>query len=631
MAERELKVKISAEVKDLEKGLDSSKNKVKDFDNTVKKSGSSVKKSAADMSQSSAKSLGSLEQGIGKVSPAAGKAVTGMKSMSLGARALNAALGPIGIAVGLLAGAIAALTSYFRGSVEGQQRMAKIMAVLNGATATLKDLFIDLGKWIVWAFENPQQAIKDLWAAIKQNFINRFEGMVKMIHSGWDVIRNGAMGVAKAVAGIFDRSKRGEAKAYFDAAGEGLKEFGKAAAQTVTGVEFEKLTGAAREFGKAVISNAREAGKLQERLNQLWQDELDAKVKIARLDGEIAEARRIANDDAEDLNKQIQAQEKAMELVAQKYALQEQLAAEALAIQREQMALSENTKEDMEKEAELHENLIRLQQQRENETRSLLRRMGTLRNMQEAEAEEVRKALEAEQKLRDEMLAKQQAARDDILERIRKEGMTELEILQEKMDKELAMFEGNEAEKAKVHEYWANKKADLERELAEEKAEREAEMAEAQITLFGEMGQTMEQSAQGIGVAFADSAKAGKEATKNMIKQFEAQIISALIAKIMASPIPFPANVAVAAGAGAMVSGLMGQIPAFADGAKVTSPTLAMFGEYPGARTNPEYALREDQLRSIAGGGGGQLTARVSGQDLLFALNEAKRRNNASF
>jgi hypothetical protein len=62
----------------------------------------------------------------------------------------------------------------------------------------------------------------------------------------------------------------------------------------------------------------------------------------------------------------------------------------------------------------------------------------------------------------------------------------------------------------------------------------------------------------------------------------------------------------------------------------VRSPTLAMFGEYPGARLNPEYALREDQLKSIAGGGG-TLTTRVSGQDLLFILNEAQRRNIGNF
>ena len=616
MAERELKVKISAEVQDLNKNLDSSKNKVKDFDKTVKKSGASIKKSASDMSKSSASSLGSLEQGIGKISPAAGQAVAGMKSMTVGAKALRMALGPIGLMLTALGVVVASLTSYFRGSAEGQERMAKIMATLGAVADTIKDQFISLGKFIYTAFTSPREAL--------DMFMSRFEGMIGMVTNGFAVVERGAKGVALAIVGIFDRDAREASRLAFQEMHDGMEAFRASAKMAWEGVTnlYEQIT-----------TNAKEANKLQERGNKLRRDEMEARVRIAELDGKIAEARRIANDDQEDLNKQIAAQEKAMELVAEKFAIQEKLAKESLALQRERMELSENSIEDYEKEAELQERLVRLQQSRENETRSLLRRMGTLRNMQEAEAEEVRKALEAEQKLRDEMLAKQQAARDDILERIRKESMTELEILQEKMDTELEMFKGNEEEKAKVHAYWSNKRAELEAQLAEERKQRDEELAEANKTLFGEMGEVMVSTSADIGKAFSESAEAGRQATGQMVDQFKSQIVAALIARIMSAVLPGSpfTNIALAAGAGATASALFAQIPAFADGGKVTSPTLAMFGEYPGARTNPEYALRQDQLVGLMGKHRGELVTKISGQDLYIMYQEAERRNKGSF
>ena len=156
------------------------------------------------------------------------------------------------------------------------------------------------------------------------------------------------------------------------------------------------------------------------------------------------------------------------------------------------------------------------------------------------------------------------------------------------------------------------------------------EAAENNRIAMEEWEQIAVSAAASIGASFTQMAMDGNRSVSEVIKGLLAQVTAQLIAKIVAS-IPFPANLAVAAGAGSIAGALFSKIPAFADGGKVTSPTLAMFGEYPGARTNPEYALREDQLRNITGGGGGQLTARVSGQDLLFALNEAQRRNKASF
>ncbi len=59
-------------------------------------------------------------------------------------------------------------------------------------------------------------------------------------------------------------------------------------------------------------------------------------------------------------------------------------------------------------------------------------------------------------------------------------------------------------------------------------------------------------------------------------------------------------------------------VPAFADGAIVSGPTLGLVGEYPGAKTNPEVIAPLDKLRSMMGGQHVQVTGKISGRDILL-------------
>jgi hypothetical protein len=106
-------------------------------------------------------------------------------------------------------------------------------------------------------------------------------------------------------------------------------------------------------------------------------------------------------------------------------------------------------------------------------------------------------------------------------------------------------------------------------------------------------------------------------------------------------------GLAIAAGAGLMVAagvvkGIMqkgvegrkspsgggnGETPAgirpFANGGIISGPTLGLMGEYPGARSNPEVVAPLNKLKDMIGGGG-NLTTRISGQDLLIMLDRAE-------
>jgi len=59
-----------------------------------------------------------------------------------------------------------------------------------------------------------------------------------------------------------------------------------------------------------------------------------------------------------------------------------------------------------------------------------------------------------------------------------------------------------------------------------------------------------------------------------------------------------------------------------ADGGLVHGSTFANIGEYAGASHNPEVVAPLDKLRGMMGGGGGTITHRIQGSDLLLVLNK---------
>lgn len=84
---------------------------------------------------------------------------------------------------------------------------------------------------------------------------------------------------------------------------------------------------------------------------------------------------------------------------------------------------------------------------------------------------------------------------------------------------------------------------------------------------------------------------------------------------------------ALLAGAMALVSGAFKKVPKFANGGIVSGPTMAMVGEYTGAKRNPEVIAPLDKLQSIMGGSGNNVNVTgefvVRGQDLVLALQRA--------
>lgn len=108
------------------------------------------------------------------------------------------------------------------------------------------------------------------------------------------------------------------------------------------------------------------------------------------------------------------------------------------------------------------------------------------------------------------------------------------------------------------------------------------------------------------------------------------QIVNALLAQAIASMIAKESSKGIiglalaAVGVAGLIAVWNNLVPEFAEGAYVTKPTYAMIGE-----RGPEWVLNRGQMASLLSARGGPVEVagyvRVSGQDLLIAINNAEK------
>lgn len=88
---------------------------------------------------------------------------------------------PLGAILGTIGVALAAVTAYFKGSEEGQNKFNKLAAVGSAILEQFMNVLEGLGEVIVSVFEDPQTAIKNFGKLIVENITNRLEGMLELI------------------------------------------------------------------------------------------------------------------------------------------------------------------------------------------------------------------------------------------------------------------------------------------------------------------------------------------------------------------------------------------------------------------------------------------------------------------
>ena len=96
--------------------------------------------------------------------------------------------------------------------------------------------------------------------------------------------------------------------------------------------------------------------------------------------------------------------------------------------------------------------------------------------------------------------------------------------------------------------------------------------------------------------------------------------------------IPF-SGAGIAEGFIGMMQGIVGSVAVtpFANGGLLYGPTLALMGEYAGAKSNPEVVAPLDKLKSLIGDSGSvagmRMETRVRGRDIVVALANETRIN----
>ena len=204
--------KIVVETKYTAKGSDKVKQSYKDVGDQAEKTAKStdkVNKSANAFGDSMPGKLGVIQTAFVSLKGGIMKAVAGFKT-------LRGAVMSTGI--GALVVLFGALAQYFTDNEEGASKLKQITSALGVVFGNITDVVSDMGEKIFNAFSNPKEAIKGLWTAIKQNVVNRIQGLGKVFSS-----------LGKVIKSTFKLDMEGIKNA--------TKELGENSLQAMTGIE----------------------------------------------------------------------------------------------------------------------------------------------------------------------------------------------------------------------------------------------------------------------------------------------------------------------------------------------------------------------------------------------------------
>jgi hypothetical protein len=304
-----------------------------------------------------------------------GQATNGIKSMSASLKALL--LNPVVLVIAGIVAVLGALYKAFTRSEEGQNSMAKASAVVSVIFETIMDVLTMLANLLVDAFTNPIDTIKNFAKAIKENVMNRFEGLLELIPA-----------LGRAISALFSGN--------FSEAGKIATD---ATAKVALGIEniTDKTAEAikkGKEWAKQLEDNARKAAKIAD-------DRARADVLERELITQVAEANRKRADllekaqqrdkfSTEQRIEMLKEAQKVDEDITNKQIEMARIRYEALKLEN---SLTESNKEAKKAEAEAQAVLINLETQRLTKAKEVT---GQIQGLMERE-KATRKALHNEQ------------------------------------------------------------------------------------------------------------------------------------------------------------------------------------------------------------------------------------------
>ena len=378
-----------------------------------------------------------------------------IKGATAGFKGLGGAIKATGL--GLLLTLIASLVEYFRSSEEGSRKLAIAMETLGVITGKISEFFQSLGEKIVAAFTNPKEALMNFVTLLKENIMNRFEGLLELVPK-----------LGKAISLLFQGKFKEAGKTAADAVGK-----------VVLGVEdiTDKVGGAVDavvEFGKTVVKEVKEAVVVATALVDQFRAIRDAQqaliVDNALLNKEMETQQKIA----EDTNRTYEERKEALERLGEaQVKLAENLAQQAK-LEENNLKLQIQQESNYEKREELETQLAEATAARiDAETALETRKLDAMRITAELELQEV----ERKQSIRDKLAEME-------LEDIENEfarAQAELEAAEQRDLEELERLKATEEEKQKVRDFYANKTKKLKKEEADFEKLMQKEVSDANL------------------------------------------------------------------------------------------------------------------------------------------------------
>ena len=272
--------------------------------------------------------------------------------------------GLISSGIGAFIVIVGSLIAYFKNTKRGAEMLERALAGIGAVVSVITDLLSSFGDTIVSAFSDPKQAIADLWQAIKENIVNRIEGVIDLF---------GALG--NIIKAVFTR----DLNALKEAAGDA----GTAMLQLGTGmdeVQRKEFAEGVKNIAKEMNNEAAAAMKLKGMLQKLKDEERDFSKVRAQTRQDIQKARLDALDESKTAEERLAAVQRANDLELKTTEDVLAMQRRKIQIQKETMALSENMAEDLDELAALEVGLIDLQTQSFQTQKRLATEMETLTN-----------------------------------------------------------------------------------------------------------------------------------------------------------------------------------------------------------------------------------------------------------
>ena len=289
----------------------------------------------------------------------------GFASAAVTAKGMFASIktGLISTGIGAFLVIIGSLFSYFMNTKKGAEMLERALAGVGAIVSVLTDLLSGVGEIMVNAFSDPQQAVKDLWEAIKTNLLNRVTGMIDSFSF---------LGKAIKSAMTLD----------WDGLKENAAGFTESMVQTATGVDdlTGKMARGFKSLGEEINNDVIAAMKLKGLTQQLKDEEREFSKVRAQTRQDIQKARLDALDETKTAEERLAALQTANDLELKTTEDVLEMQRRKIAIQKETMALSENMAEDLDELAALEVGLIDLQTASFQTQKRLATEMETLTN-----------------------------------------------------------------------------------------------------------------------------------------------------------------------------------------------------------------------------------------------------------